>query len=231
MINFNQQYVDQSAVNRHRSKEKQLCDTNQKTVEKAGRAMAEELKKEDRRVRRTKKLLTQALMELLGKKQINEITVKELTDLADMNRGTFYLYYRDIFDMLEKIEAELFQKLDVIAQTHEHGDLAQQVKPILLDLFHFINENQEMCRVLLSPNGDMNFLHRLYEAIRERSLEIWKDQVGGLAEKEFDYRYSFVIFGCAGMIRAWVNRNCLETDIQMAELADKLIRQGILTEA
>ena len=87
-------------------KKKQLSDTNRKTVEKAGRAMAEELKKEDRRVRRTKKLLTQALTELLQKKQINEITVKELTDLADMNRGTFYLYYKDIFDMLEKIENE-----------------------------------------------------------------------------------------------------------------------------
>ena len=193
--------------------------------------MSEELKKEDRRVRRTKKLLTQALTELLQKKQINEITVKELTDLADMNRGTFYMYYRDIFDMLEKIEDELFQKLDVIAQTHEHGDPTQQVKPILLDLFRFIEENQEMCRVLLSPNGDMNFLHRLYEAIRERSLEIWKDQMGSLGEKEFDYRYSFVIFGCAGMIRAWVNRSCQETDMQMAELADRMIRRGILTEA
>ena len=193
--------------------------------------MAEELKKEDRRVRRTKKLLTQALTELLQKKQVNEITVKELTDLADMNRGTFYMYYRDIFDMLEKIEDELFQKLDVIAQSHEHGDPTQQVKPILLDLFRFIEENQEMCRVLLSPNGDMNFLHRLYEAIRERSLEIWKDQMGSLGEKEFDYRYSFVIFGCAGMIRAWVNRNCQETDMQMAELADRMIQRGILTEA
>ena len=193
--------------------------------------MAEELKKEDRRVRRTKKLLTQALTELLQKKQVKEITVKELTDLADMNRGTFYMYYRDIFDMLEKIEDELFQKLDVIAQTHEHGDPTQQVKPILLDLFRFIEENQEMCRVLLSPNGDMNFLHRLYEAIRERGLEIWKDQMGSLGEKEFDYRYSFVIFGCAGMIRAWVNRSCQETDMQMAELADRMIRRGILTEA
>ena len=193
--------------------------------------MSEELKKEDRRVRRTKKKMTQAMTELLQKKQVNEITVKELTDLADMNRGTFYMYYRDIFDMLEKIEDELFQKLDVIAQTHEHGDPTQQVKPILLDLFRFIEENQEMCRVLLSPNGDMNFLHRLYEAIRERGLEIWKDQMGSLGEKEFDYRYSFVIFGCAGMIRAWVNRSCQETDMQMAELADRMIRRGILTEA
>ena len=62
--------------------------------------MAEEMKKEDRRVRRTRKILTQALTELLQQKQVNEITVKELTDLADMNRGTFYLYYKDIFDSL-----------------------------------------------------------------------------------------------------------------------------------
>ncbi len=133
--------------------------------------------------------------------------------------------------MLEKIEEELFQKLDAIAQTHEHGDLTEQVKPILLDLFHFINENQDMCRVLLSPHGDMNFLHRLYEAIRERCHEIWGDQVGSVSEKEFDYRYSFVVFGCAGMIRAWVNRNCQETDMQMAELADRMIRRGTIDPA
>ena len=53
----------------------------------------EERKKEDRRVRRTKKMLTQALTRLMQEKQIKEITVRELTDLADMNRGTFYLYY------------------------------------------------------------------------------------------------------------------------------------------
>lgn len=188
-------------------------------------------KKEDRRVRRTKKLLTQALTQLLGEKQINEITVKELTELADMNRGTFYLYYRDVFDMLEKIEVGMFEKMENIIASHENEDVTKTTEPILLDLFTFIGENQEMCRVLLSPNGDMNFLHRLYEAIRERSLEIWKDQMGSLGEKEFDYRYSFVIFGCAGMIRAWVNRNCQETDMQMAELADRMIRRGILTEA
>ena len=47
-----------------------------------------ELKKEDRRVRRTKKLLTQALTQLLREKQVKDITVKELTELADMNAWT-----------------------------------------------------------------------------------------------------------------------------------------------
>ena len=186
-------------------------------------------KKEDRRVRRTKKLLTQALTQLLQEKQINEITVKELTDLADMNRGTFYLYYKDMFDMLEKIEDGMFEALDEIVSLHEHGDVSQQTKPILLDLFHFIEENQEMCRVLLSPHGDMNFLHRLNEVVREKCLKAWPNIRKEKGEADFDYHYSFVVFGCAGIIRAWVNRNCPESAEIMAEMAYGMILRGSLS--
>ena len=187
-------------------------------------------KKEDRRVRRTKKLLTQALTQLLQEKQINEITVKELTDLADMNRGTFYLYYKDIFDMLEKIEDGMFEVLDEIVSLHEHGDVSQQTKPILLGLFHFIEENQEMCRVLLSPHGDMNFLHRLNEVMRGKCLKAWPDIRKEKGEADFDYHYSFVVFGCAGIIRAWVNRNCPESAEEMAEMAYSMILRGSLAD-
>jgi len=186
-------------------------------------------KKEDRRVRRTKKLLTQALTELLQKKQINEITVKELTDLADMNRGTFYLYYKDVFDMLEKIEDSMFETLDTILSLHEHEDAAARTGAILIDLFRFIEDNQEMCRVLLSPHGDMNFLHRLNEVVREKCLQAWP----GLRKADdvsFEYHYNFVICGCGGVIRAWVNRNCREPAEQMAELADLMIRRGGLAD-
>lgn len=185
--------------------------------------------KEDRRVRRTKKLLTQALTQLLQEKQINEITVKELTDLADMNRGTFYLYYKDMFDMLEKIEDGMFEALDAIISLHEHDDVSQQTKPILLDLFDFIEENQEMCRVLLSPHGDMNFLHRLNEVVREKCLKAWPEIRKEKGEADFDYHYSFVVFGCAGIIRAWVNRNCSESAEKMAEMAYGMILRGSLS--
>ena len=187
-------------------------------------------KKEDRRVRRTKKLLTQALTQLLQEKQINEITVKELTDLADMNRGTFYLYYKDMFDMLEKIEDGMFEALDAIVSLHEHDDVSQQTKPILLDLFCFIEDNQEMCRVLLSPHGDMNFLHRLNEVVREKCLKAWPNIRKEKGEADFDYHYSFVVFGCAGIIRAWVNRNCSESAEKMAEMAYGMILRGSLAD-
>ena len=187
-------------------------------------------KKEDRRVRRTKKLLTKALTQLLQEKQINEITVKELTDLADMNRGTFYLYYKDMFDMLEKIEDGMFEALDAIVSLHEHDDVSQQTKPILLDLFRFIQDNQEMCRVLLSPHGDMNFLHRLNEVVREKCLKAWPNIRKEKGEADFDYHYSFVVFGCAGIIRAWVNRNCSESAEKMAEMAYGMILRGSLAD-
>lgn len=185
-----------------------------------------ETKKEDRRVRRTKKLLTQALTRLLQQKQVSEITVKELTDLADMNRGTFYLYYKDIFDMIEKIEDELFENLNGIIALQENANVSEQAKPILRDLFAFIDDHQEMCRVLLSPNGDMNFLHRLNGVMREKCLQLYQTTELKAPEDEFDYHYSFIVFGCAGIIRSWVNRGCPESAEEMAELTSRMILSG-----
>ena len=217
------------------NKKRQIVE-KKKYSERQGMDMNEQEKKEDRRVRRTKKLLTQALTQLLQTKQINEITVKELTELADMNRGTFYLYYKDVFDMLEKIEDGMFERLDQIISAHENEDMSVQTRPMLEDLFVFIEENQEMCRVLLSPHGDMNFLHRLNEVLRDKFLKAWHNQAfhqkeTGKAETEFDYHYSFVVFGCAGLIRAWVSRACRESTKEMAQLADTMIRCGVLTQA
>ena len=69
---------------------------------------------EDRRVRRTRERLRQALTQLLLEKDVRDITVRELTDLADVNRGTFYTHYRDIYDLLEQTENALFGELEAL---------------------------------------------------------------------------------------------------------------------
>lgn len=185
-------------------------------------------KKEDRRVRRTKKMLTQALTHLMQEKQIKEITVRELTDLADMNRGTFYLYYKDIYDMLDQIEDQMFDSLNAIVEIGNPERMESQILPIMRNLFRFAEENQEMCRVLLSPNGDMSFLHRLFDVIRDKCRAAWQSLQAAPSEDDFDYHYSFVVFGCAGLVRSWVNRGCPEPADQMAALADLMIHRGSL---
>lgn len=68
-------------------------------------------KKSDRRIRRTKALLRHGLAQLMSEKSVNEVTVKELVDLVDINRSTFYLHYTDIYNMLESVEDELFDEI------------------------------------------------------------------------------------------------------------------------
>ena len=125
---------------------------------------------------------------------------------------------------------DLFRGIGGGEAAHETDAARQETKPILLDVFRFIEENQEIVRVLLSPCGDMKFLHRLYEVIREKCLTGFPYAAAAdkKNEADFDYRFSFVIYGAAGLIRSWVNRNCKESAVEMAELADALIRRGSL---
>ena len=60
----------------------------------------------DRRVKYTKNIIKESFVELLRKKDINKITVSELCEKADINRATFYRYYIDVYDLLEKIGQE-----------------------------------------------------------------------------------------------------------------------------
>lgn len=186
-------------------------------------------KKEDRRVRRTKKLLSQGLIELMQQKQVKDITVRELADLVDVNRGTFYLYYRDIFDMLERLEEELFEQLNAVILAHKGEPILTHARPMLKDLFRIVAENKEICFVLLSDNGDIKFLQKLSDVIQEKLRMDW---LNGYVENEteFEYRYAFGALGFIGLLRTWLHRDCAESADDMAAFADSLIRQGIMTD-
>ena len=60
----------------------------------------------DRRVRKTKRQLRLALMKLMSEKSVKDISVRELAAIADINRGTFYIHYRDVGDLLQRLEDE-----------------------------------------------------------------------------------------------------------------------------
>lgn len=65
----------------------------------------------DLRVKRTKKSIINAFLQLCAKKPPERITVKELADLAEINKATFYLHYKDIYDLLEQLENDLFERV------------------------------------------------------------------------------------------------------------------------
>lgn len=64
----------------------------------------------DLRVKKTRNSIINAFLQLRAKKPLERITVTELADLAEINKATFYLHYKDIYDLSEQLENELFER-------------------------------------------------------------------------------------------------------------------------
>ena len=189
-----------------------------------GRAKYVESKKMDRRVRKTRMQLRSGLTQLMREKPIKDITVR--AQLVDINRCTFYLHYRDIYDMVEQVEREVFEEFEALIQAHPPSELGDATKPMLLDLFRFFQDNADLCAAFLGGNGDMSFFNKLIGLLRERVFEFWLQERKKDPE-QFDYFFSYIASGCIGIIREWFNREMRETPAEMAELTEQLVLCGI----
>ena len=119
------------------------------------------MKKQPHITEQTKNNLRIAFWSLYAQKPIEKISIKEITELAGYNRGTFYLYYNDVYDLLHQIEEEILGKItDVLNDSLEKNDtfdLSGQMG-ILLDL---MQTYETYAAVLLSDHGDPHFATRL----------------------------------------------------------------------
>lgn len=173
----------------------------------------------DRRVRRTKRLLREGLIQLMQQKPVRDISVKELSELIDINRGTFYLYYRDIFDMVQQLENELFEEIDFIIVQHAGKRSKEAISAFFTDLLLLIKENSICFKLLISPNGDSQFLERLNSTIREKYRTTLRKTKDDSPASEFDHKYSFAIFGLIGLIHYWLQQDCAEPVESLAATA------------
>lgn len=182
--------------------------------------------KEDRRVTRSKQLLKKSLIDLMKKKPMSEITVKEITALAEVNRGTFYSHYQDIYDMVEKIENEIFEELDKVIIYRGSEDINTRLQRIYRELFTYLAENAEMCTVLLGENGNISFLKRLKTVIKGKILANWAELFNEGKSDYFEAYSTFIVGGCVSLIQEWLEQGLVEKPEQMAILSYNIVARG-----
>lgn len=181
----------------------------------------------DRRVRKTRRQLRECLITLLKEKKVQDITVRELTDMADLNRGTFYLHYKDVFDLLEKTEAELQEDFNQLVCKHDAVDLKQRPSVIFNEIYSLVYDNADLIEILLGENGDLNFVNRLKQLIREKCLKDWMEVFRSGNAAAFDAFFSFIVSGCIGLVQYWLQTGLKETPEQIAKLTEHIITKGI----
>lgn len=183
----------------------------------------------DKRVIRTKALLIRSLSALMKQKNIKDITVKELCEYADINRGTFYLHYKDIYDMLDSIEQELSEKFLQIFQKYNSETNEDFPYPLFLEIFKLVDDNSELFRVLIGPNGDISFIMKIFKLYNIHCLQSEFNKLSPQFSMNQVYYSNFILYGCVGLIEQWLSRDTKESPEKMAELITKLVSTGVLS--
>ena len=154
----------------------------------------------NRSVRATRRRLSDALVQLLVQKPVRQITVRELTRLAKVSRGTFYFHYRDIYELLDRLEQDQIDQLNLFMDA-------------LLPRLN--GESEEMPTALLGDNGDPAFSRRLQEVIAERCIGYLAPGGGTFRQR---YLTAFAVEGCFGAIAQWLQRGKQESAAEMADV-------------
>jgi len=184
----------------------------------------------DRRVRKTRHAIRRGLIQLMKEKGINEITVKELADMLDINRGTFYRHYKDLYDLLDTIENEMFEefeqtlnKYSINNGVHHNNIENQSPLPIFLELFQFLANNSDMCLFLLSDKADNEFIDKLLNSGKNKYFRECKIMFGIEDLELLEINYTFIASGCIGLIRYWLANGMKQSPKEMASIAEQMI--------
>lgn len=185
-------------------------------------------KNEDRRVKYSKMVLKDSFIKLLEKKDISQITIKEICEDADINRATFYAHYNDQYDFMKRIQNDLLYNIEDYLAVYTKNESTSIPVDTVERIFEYIKENARLCKLLLSEHGDLSFQKRVLMLVYEKNIsDLTKNGVTTKADAE--YIYAFTLTGCVGVIQKWLNDNMIKSPRYMAEIIIKLTNSGLPT--
>ena len=179
-------------------------------------------KKVDRRVIKTRRQLKKGLAVLMKEKSVNQITVKELVEEVDINRSTFYLHFKDIQDLLREIEENMEAQIKRAIEEHPIVSGNENAFYFIEDMFRVLDEEREISKELIGPNGDMGFIHRIERIIKENSRGTLEKMFPGKKE-DLKYFYAFCLSGCLGLVKVWLNEGEEKSPEEMAQMTFNMI--------
>lgn len=181
----------------------------------------------DRRVKRTKKLLRDSLFVLLKNKSINEITITELTEVADINRATFYFYYTDIFDMLDQIQNEAYEMFETVLQgTEEHINSPESFSKYIENILTFCKENPSIARFVITREYNNNKVLKKIKKLLAKNVPVAKETYSQDDPRRFIL--NFALNALTGTVVDWMDDGMIIPPNVMADFIANMYISGSL---
>ncbi len=116
------------------------------------------MKKQDLRIIRTDRRIRETFLQLIDEVGFDAVTIKLLTDRAEVNRGTFYHHYADKYELLERMTNEIFEKIEATFEREIPFVLINKTEDSpyrrIIPFLTFLYEHRTLMRILLSPVSD-----------------------------------------------------------------------------
>ncbi len=172
------------------------------------------MEKTNQRVRLTKKLLKDSLIDLLQEKDIRKIAIRELCENAGINHCTFYKYYGSQYDLLAEMESDLLEKVEM---TLAEKSQSEPDKQPIITLLMYLEENLKITRLLINNNIDPLFPEKLF-SLPTIQKELANELSENYHEGTHEYAMNFVFYGAFRVAQMWINKDNRESVNEIADL-------------
>ncbi len=180
-----------------------------------------EMEKEDRRVARTRRLLKAALIELIDEQPYEQITIRDITDRADIGYATFFRHYDGVDDLMLEIFTGIVEEIESLPDKHGE-DLFEQEGYLL---FEHVSKNQSLYRGILDS-------HTFTRKLRNHIRNIVRKHLDGHAEEissspiPIEIAAQHMVSSLLGLIDWWLTEDAPYSLERMAMIYDRLIIQA-----
>ncbi len=164
--------------------------------------------------------MDEALITLLEKKDFEYITIKEICEVAGVNRSTFYLHYENTSDLLKETTRYILDKhfasysadtknISLRFENCEQKDLVFITADYLIPYLTFIKENQRIFKVTIKQFSSMNMdevYGKMFKHIFEPILLRFR-----IPERERAYVIKFYLTGVFSIVMEWLDNDCADS--------------------
>jgi AcrR family transcriptional regulator len=186
---------------------------------------------EDLRVRRTRKLLTQALIELTIEKGFAALTVQDIADRAMVNRATFYRHYLDKHDLLDKYMQEVYQLTADQEPLPAAPPYAEADGPPvgIVRMLEHVRQHADFYRVMLGAQGDPGFVAGIRRYSEQRLRSLLPDDATALkpGSPPLELCLSYIAHAGIGALIWWLQAEQLHPPEQIAAWLNQLNKETL----
>ena len=174
--------------------------------------------KTDKRSIKTRKAIKLAFLTLVKNTDINEISITELTNHANINRNSFYTHYKSIENILDDINEEILDYLEYVLNKHSFKFFGYDPYPVLQEFSNLVVTNGYISEYLLFSKSSNNLVRKLKDRACDRFYEIYIKECG--TDKPYvKYVLAYIIAGAFEIYHVWFKNN---KDIDIDEITKQI---------